>query len=272
MANQFKFGVMVDAIPPKALSKGWELLEVPAHIHCDPNKSDAFWQKNKAMYKEDGRPSLSSGFMLPSASGAGPQYDREYVLFALDRQFARMNELGIKYAGCYGGHFMCPEGFDRAKALDQTLSTINIMADYAEKYGMLIALEPQAGRHTVFPRYLEGVEIAKMTGRRSVKCMVDLNYFVALNQPLEDILKYPDYCLDVHIAGQGGAQPNVCDEDWKALLLRLFKILKEIGYDKGVMAACPWKITNGAAEIDYTYETDKALAFLEDLRAKAYGG
>jgi len=50
----------------------------------------------------------------------------------------------------------------------------------------------------------------------------------------------------------------------------LFEILKEIGYDKGVSAACPWVITNGAAEIDYKYETDITLAYLQELRAKVY--
>jgi len=267
---QFRFGAMVDVVPIPALSKGWELLEVPANIHCNPHLSDAEWEVNKAMYKNDGRPCLSSGFMLPAQSAAGPYYDREYNLFVLDRQFARMNELGIKYAGCWGGHFRCPDGFNRNKAIDQAISTINIMADYAEKYDMLIALEPQAESDTIFPKYLDGIEFAKLTGRRSVKVMVDLNYFVALNQPLEDILKYPEYCLDVHIAGSSSAQPSVCDEAWEKLLLRLFEILKEIGYDKGVMAACPWKITNGAKEIDYKYETDTTLAFLEGLRDKVY--
>jgi sugar phosphate isomerase/epimerase len=225
MANPFKFGVMVDVVPIKCLSNGWELLEVPAGIHCDPNLSDFEWEKTKAMYKEDGRPSLSSGFMLSSESAAGPKYDREYVLFQLERQFARMHQLGIKYAGCWGGHFRCPPGFDRNKAIDQALSTINIMADFAEKYDMLIALESQAEADTIFPTYLESVEIAKLSGRRSVKVMVDLNYFKKLNQPLEDILKHPDYCLDVHIAGSSGFQPNICDEAWKEYLLRLFRIL-----------------------------------------------
>jgi sugar phosphate isomerase/epimerase len=270
MANMFKFGVMVDVVPPSALSPGWELLEVPAGIHCDPSLSDARWEKVKAMYKEDGRPALSSGFMLSGDSGAGPNYDREYNLFAMERQFKRMNELGIKYAGCWGGHFRIPDGFNRSKAIDQAISTVNIIADQAEKYGMQIALESQAEADTVFPTYLESVEFAKLTGRRCVKVMADLNYFVALNQPMEDIMKYPEYCLDVHIAGSEHAQPNACDAAWEDRLLRLFKILKEIGYDKGVMAACPWKITNDATEIDYKYETDKALAFLQNIREKAY--
>ncbi len=51
------------------------------------------------------------------------------------------------------------------------------------------------------------------------------------------LLKYPDFCLNVHIQGDGSAQPNVdnCEETF----LHLFRVLKEIGYDKGGSAACP---------------------------------
>ena len=168
-----------------------------------------------------------------------------------------------------GGHFRCQDGFDRAKAIDQAISTINMMADQAEKYGMEIALEPQAESDTLFPRYLEGVEFAKMTGRRSVKVMADLNYFLELGQPLEDILKYPEYCINVHIQGDGGAQPNVGQR--YETLKHLFGILKEIGYTKGVSIACPWIPTNGAKEIDYAYETDKTLKFVHKIRDEVYG-
>jgi sugar phosphate isomerase/epimerase len=115
---------------------------------------------------------------------------------------------------------------------------------------------------------LEGVEFAKITGRSNVKVMADLNYFLKLDQPLEDILKYPDFCLNVHIAGDGGSQPNVGTRE--ETFIHLFKVLKDAGYDKGVSAACPWVITNGAAQIDYKYETDKTLKFVKDLRDKVY--
>lgn len=272
MSKQFKLGIVVDVVPLDKISKGWEYFEVPASIHASALLCDSEWDTQKKLYKEDGRPCLSTSHLLGPGTtwmgACGPLYNRELILFALEHEFARLNELGCKYIGCWGGHFRCPNGFDRSKAIDQAISSINIMADFAEKYGMQIALEPQAEADTLFPRYLEGIEFAKMTGRRSVKVMADLNYFIELKQPLEDILKYPDYCLDVHIQGDGGAQPNVGKRE--DIFIRLFEILKEIGYDKGVSAACPWVITNGANEIDYKYETDTTLEFLQDLRARVY--
>lgn len=272
MSEQFKIGLVVDVVPLDQLSKEWEYFEVPASIHGSALLNDADWTEWKNKYQADGRPCMTTSHLLGPGltwmGASGEKYDRELIRFALAREFKRMNELGVKYVGCWGGHFRCQDGFSRSKAIDQAISSINMMADYAEDYGMQIALEPEADSDTLFPRYLEGVDFAKMTGRRSVKVMADLNYFLELNQPLEDILKFPEYCINVHIQGDGGAQPNVGDRE--AIFTHMFEILKEINYTKGVSVACPWVSTNGNAEIDYRYETDKALKFVQDIRAKVY--
>jgi len=272
MGKTFNIGIVVDVVPINVISKGWEYFEVPASIHGSAILTETEWQEYKAMYKADGRPTpVTSHLLGPGTTwkgASGVYYDRELLEFSLRRTIKRMAELGIKYLGAWGGHFRVQDGFNRTKAIDQAISTINIAADYAAEYGMQIALEPQAEADTLFPRYLEGVEFAKMTGRSNVKVMADLNYFLELNQPLEDILKFPDYCLNVHIQGDGGSQPNVGNRE--ETFIHLFKVLKDAGYDKGVSAACPWIPTNGAAEIDYKYETDKTLAFLQELRTKVY--
>jgi sugar phosphate isomerase/epimerase len=272
MTKQFNIGIVVDVVPIKILDKGWEYFEVPASIHGSALLSDTEWQEFKAVYKTDGRPTpVTSHLLGPGNSwqgASGIYYDRELIEFSLSRTIKRMAELGVKYLGSWGGHFRVQEGYSRTKAIDQAISTINIAADYAADYGMEIALEPQAEADTLFPRYLEGIEFAKSTGRSNVKVMADLNYFLELGQPLEDILKYPEYCLNVHVQGDGGAQPNVGKRE--EILLHLFRVLKDAGYDKGVSAACPWISTNGAAEIDYKYETDKTLRYLQELRGKIY--
>ena len=272
MGKRFNIGIVVDVVPIKVLSKDWEYFEVPADIHGSALFSDREWQEIKAMYNADGRPTPVTSHLLGPGSAwrgaSGEYYDRELLDFALSRTIKHMSELGVKYLGAWGGHFRCQDGFNRTKAIDQAISTINTAANYAAQYGMEIALEPQAERDTLFPRYLEGIAFAKMTGRSNVKVMADLNYFLELEQPLEDILKHPEYCLNVHIQGDGGAQPNVGNRE--KILQHFFKVLKDAGYDKGVSAACPWVATNGAAEIDYKYETDITLAFLQKLREDTY--
>ncbi|MEA5014670.1 MAG: TIM barrel protein [Candidatus Limiplasma sp.] len=272
MSKAFQIGIVVDVVPLKILDRGWEYFEVPASMHCSAILCEKEWQEWKSAYQADGRPTpVTSHLLGPGTSwkgASGEFYNRDVILWSLEAQFKRMSELGVKYAGCWGGHFRCQDGFDRNKAIDQGISSINIMADMAEKYGMEIALEPQAEADTLFPRYLEGIEFAKRTGRRSVKVMADLNYFLELEQPLEDILKAPEYCLNVHIQGDGGAQPNVGKRE--EILTHLFSVLRDAGYDKGVSAACPWVPTNGAKEVDYKFETDFTLRYLQALREQVY--
>ena len=272
MSNQFKLGIVVDVVPIKLMSKGWEYFEVPASIHGAAELSEYEWNEWKAVYKADGRPTPVTSHLLGPGNmwqgGSGKYYDRELLEFSLRRSIRRMAELGVKTLGSWGGHYRCQDGFDRTKAMDQAISTVNMAADFAAEFGMQIALEPQAESDTLFPRYLEGIEFAKRTGRSNVKVMADLNYFLELDQPLEDILKYPEYCLNVHIQGDGGAQPNVGNRE--KTFIHLFEVLKEAGYEHGVSAACPWISTNGSTEIDYKYETDYTLKYLQDLRSKLY--
>ena len=47
------------------------------------------------------------------------------------------------------------------------------------------------------------LERSEEVNRPSVKVMADLNYFLKLDQPLEDIAKEPEFCAHVHIA-EGG--------------------------------------------------------------------
>ena len=276
MSNQFKFGLLPDAAPIELLSERWSYLEVPGHIHCAIELGEERWNEIKAMYKNDGRPVPSSSHLLPGSYASGPSYNREYVDFLLSVELRRMNELGVKYVGCYGDHFLCPEGFSRTKAMDQALDSVNLMADYAEKYGMEIALEPIGRTSNLFPKYIEGIEFAKECGRKNVKVMADMDYFAHLGQKFEDILVAPELCINAHIGGVG-AQPGVVakvggisGEEHIKTLRHFFEVLREAGYDKGATAACPWKPTNGAAEIDWKYETDKTIDFLEALRADVY--
>ena len=49
----------------------------------------------------------------------------------------------------------------------------------------------------------------------------------------------------------------------------LFRILRDIGYERGVSSACGWVSTQGG-ELNYGVETAKALRYLQRLREKVY--
>jgi sugar phosphate isomerase/epimerase len=177
-----------------------------------------------------------------------------------------MHEIGVKVVGVWGEFFQCPDGYDRNKAIDDAISFCNILADEGEKWGIQTALEPNANPDTLFPSYKEGLAFAKLTGRRSIRLMADLNYFLKLNEPLDDIRIDPSYCLHVQMAGEGNgfSQPNLVPRT--AAYGELFTILKDIGYNGTVSVASPWYSTTGSDQIDWRYETAIALDYMRKLR------
>jgi sugar phosphate isomerase/epimerase len=270
MSKLFPYGICIDNSPIDQVDKGFTHFEVPNAVLVKPFDSDGLWSVTRDQLLASGRKMHSCSHYIQEfgLKANGPLYDRDQQIFWAQRSFKRMNELGIKVIGVYGAFFDASEklkGYSKTKAMDDAISFANIIADEAEKYGMEIALEPMAKSDTLWPSYLDGLAFCKQTGRRSMKLMADLNYFLAIGQPLEDILKAPEYCLNVHIQGDGGSQPNVGKRD--EIFLRLFKILKEIKYKHVVTSACPWVATK-KGEFDWRYETKTTVEYLDGLMEK----
>jgi len=173
--------------------------------------------------------------------------------------------IGCGIAGVWGSFFELGSA-GKIKAMDDSLKYCEMVSGYADKYGILIALEPTANPNTVFPTYRDGIDFVKRLNRDSIRLMADLNYFVAVNQPFEDIALEPDYCLHVHIQGEK-YQPNVGDCEDK--ILHIFRILRDIGYQRSVSSAHPWISTEGK-DFNYRIESAKTLKFLQNLRKKVY--
>jgi sugar phosphate isomerase/epimerase len=273
MTKRFKFGILFGDAPdhpPAEIAPGWELAEIPVSLLVKPFESEANWgQKQEEIASWNLPPiQVSSHFIQYwGLTPVGPGVDWEQLEFWTGRAFARLAGLGVKVAGVYGGFFKLPAGFSKTTATDQALRWVNLLADHAEQHGLLVALEPIADPETLWSTYLDGIAFAKNeVGRPSIRVMADLAYFIRGNQPLEHIAREPEYCLHVHIAGDGG-QPGVGDR--VDLHTHLFRVLRDIGYEGGVSAACPWVNTEGE-ELDFGVETAKSLRYLNDLRDKVF--
>lgn len=273
MANPFKlcilFGDKPELRPPGQIGNQWDICEIPVALEVRPFESDANWAAKKAEIKAWNLPPVrvASHFLqFWGLKAVGPDVDWEQLEFWTRRAFRRLGDLGVEVAGIYGGFFSVPEGFSKDEATEQAVRFCHLMADHAEKYGITVALEALSDLTTLFPLYLESIEFAKKVNRPSIKVMADLNYFLKLDQPLEHIAVEPEYCMHVHIA-EGGGQPGTGDRT--DLYERLFRILRDIGYEGGVSCACAWVSSDGG-ELDFGKETAKTLAYLQELRAKVY--
>jgi sugar phosphate isomerase/epimerase len=273
MADPLKFCILFGDAPdrpPAEIAPGWEMAEIPVALQVQPFESDANWAAKQSEVNSWDLPPIrvASHFLqFYGLTPIGPGVDWEQLAFWTPRAFRRLAEVGVEVTGIYGSFFRLPEGFSETLAMDQAIRFVNLLADHAEQHGILVALEPTAVPDTLWPMYLDGLRFAKEEiGRPSIRVMADLAYFLRGNQPLEHIAEDPGYCLHVHIAGEGG-QPGVGDR--VALHTRLFRILRDIGYERGVSAACAWVPTEGD-RLDYGVETAKSLRYLKELRDKVY--
>lgn len=162
-----------------------------------------------------------------------------------------------------------PEGFNRNRATDQALRYLQMLGEEARPHGIRVVMEPTADPTLVFPNYTDGLDFAKRIGMPEVRVMADITYFIRGNWDVNVIANEPDYCLHVHISDDH-SQPGAVG-DRTELFLRLFAVLRRIGYTRSVCAACPWVSTTGGP-LDYRAETAKCLSYLQNLRAITYAG
>jgi sugar phosphate isomerase/epimerase len=270
MTKQFKLGLNIDNVemkPPLELCPGWDTAEIPITELLLPFDTDEVWEKKLAEIKTWNQPPwcATSHWLWDERVTGDNITDFAELERQAEQTCRRMAQLGVEVAGVWGNFF--PIGsMGKTKAIDAALTYWNMVAKYADKYGVLIALEPTANPDTIFPTYRDGIEFVKRLDQKSIKLMADLNYFIAIDQPFEDIALEPDFCLHVHIQGET-YQPNVGNCDDK--ILHIFRVLRDIGYQRTVSSAHPWISTTGGA-FDYRIESEKTLKYLQNFRAQVY--
>jgi len=268
----FKLGLNIDNVaakPPLELAPGWEAAEIPITELVLPYDSDEAWCNNLAAIESWKQPpfTAASHFLKEERITGSEPTPFEELERQAEQNCRRLSQLapGI-VAGIWGNFFAVPEGFSRTTATDQALRYCEMVAKYAERYGVLIALEPTANPRTVFPKYSDGLQFAKALAKPNVRVMADLNYFLAVDEPFEDIAIAPEYCLHVHIQGDT-YQPNF--GDCQAKIQHIFRVLRDVGYKRTVSSAHPWTATE-AGPFNYRLESAKTLLFLSGVREQVF--
>jgi sugar phosphate isomerase/epimerase len=270
--STFKLALNIDNIemkPPLELAPGWEAAEIPITELVLPYDPEEAWEKNLAAIKTWRQPpfTAASHFLKDESICGSDATPFEELERQAEQNCRRLSQLAPgMVAGIWGNFFAVPEGFSRTKATDQALRYCEMVAKYADQYGVLIALEPTANPQTVFQKYTDGLAFAKRLAKPSVRVMADLNYFVAVQEPFEDIGLDPDYCLHVHIQGDT-YQPNF--GDCTAKILHIFRVLRDVGYKRTVSSAHPWTSTE-PGPFSYRVESGKTLQYLKELREQVF--
>jgi len=251
---------------PAKIAPGFEMSEIAAGVLVNPAMSDDDWQQRKQELRSYGLPPIKVSSHWLDKPCTTPRVDWELLEFWTRRVLRRLSEIGVESAGVYGLFFPKVEGYSPTRQMDQAIRYANFMGDVARAHNMSIMLEPMADLGTLWPTYNDGLAFVRRVDHPNVKIMADLNYFLKLNQPFEDIKRAPELCLHCHIAGDHG-QPGV--GDLREAHRAFFRVLRDIGYERGVSCACPW-VSTQPGEFDTTAETAKALAYVQRLRAEVY--
>ena len=272
MKKQFNIGLNIDNIaakPPLELAPGWDTAEIPITELLLPFAPQETLEKKLADIRTWNQPPFvaTSHWLWDERITGANATDWEELERQAEQTCRRMAQLADNMvAGVWGNFFEIADENDRTKEIDKALKYCEMVSKYAEKYGVLIALEPTANPETVFPTYTDGIEFVKKLNLPSIRLMADLNYFVKIDEPFEDIQLEPDLCLHVHIQGEK-YQPNVGDSTEK--ILHIFRVLRDMGYERTVSSAHPWLKTEGE-EFNYGIESAKTLKFLQELREQVY--
>ncbi len=133
----------------------------------------------------------------------GRKKDEKAIREYLDKLFERASYLGMKYIvfGSSGARKMTD---DEEMTLEGTRAEIvdflkNIVAGYAEKYKICIAIEPL--RHeecNVINTVEQGVEIAKKVASPYVKVLADVKHMDSVGEPLDSLGSYKGWLVHGH--------------------------------------------------------------------------
>lgn len=164
----------------------------------------------------------------------GGEANNAVIADYLHRTFQRISLVGPEIVVFGSGRArMCPENFNREKALEQLVAVGRATADEAAPHHITIAFEPLNRRETNMIHSLaEAHEVVARVNRPNFKMVADLYHMLEENEPASALATYGDEIAHVHVAAKATrACPAPAD---KPQFEDYFCALKEIGYQKRI--------------------------------------
>lgn len=236
--NNMKIGAcgsLLGLTYPLAKELGFDYMEIPFR---DLGKiTDEEFQQMLLKRKEVDFPVLKANAMLPNdfhLFGEEQKSFEELHAF-LEKGFNRAKQLGIEIVVLgSGASRKYPEGMDYNQVEKHLINVFNVVADYSEKYGILVVIEPlQKGETNVFNTVTETCAFVKKLNRKTVKALADSFHMMAESENYNVLFDCKEDIFHAHIAEAkfGTAQirlvPDLKDEN---NVKEFVDVLKKIGY------------------------------------------
>jgi sugar phosphate isomerase/epimerase len=220
---------------------GYSFVEENARGFLVPAEAESVFDQKLALLKESKLPLEAANSFLPgNLKCVGPAPLHEDILKFGETSFRRAEMAGIKtIVFGSGGARAIPEGFSREEARKQFISLCKQLAPIAQKYNVVISLEPLNTKECNFINSVaEGGEIVKEVNHENFRLLADLYHMLMENESPSNITKYGHLLYHTHIAEKTGrSAPGVNNEDFTPY----FKALKEVKYEGRMAIECSWK-------------------------------
>ena len=203
----------------------------------------------------------SNGFIPGDMPIVGRSVDYPALCEYMDKGFERANLLGVKKIVFGSGAARSfPEGFPLEKAKEQLAYFLSeYAAPKAEKAGCIIVMEPlRFGESSMIHTVFDGIEIARLSGKKNVGGLADLYHVYGNNDNIEGIGEFKGELLHSHIAEPvNRTYPFATDSDEVKVIYKAF-----ISALKG--AGCE-TISIEARTDDYANDIKNSVNFLREI-------
>ena len=219
---------------------GLDYLEANVSSFLCPESGDSVFTANREALAGSLPIYSANGYFPGSIKVVGPQAETERAIKYSETAIRRASEIGIKVLvlGSSGSRSI-PDGFSREEAEKQFLALLKGIAPTAEKYGVVVAIEPLQHSETNFINTVsEGAAIARQAGSPNICVIADFFHMARVGEAPESIIENADKLVHCHIAEkEERTPPGAKGDDFTPY----YKALQEIHYTGRISIECGWK-------------------------------
>jgi sugar phosphate isomerase/epimerase len=234
-----KIGICASLSTAGLKAAGFDYLEENVQEFLLPGEGKrAFLDKCRGI--DEAPPLYAANCFLPGAlKCVGPQVELSKILAYAASAFERARLVKIqRIVFGSGGSRAIPEGFERARALEQFVELLRKLGPLAKEQGITLTVEPlNKGECNFINSLAEGAEAVKLAAHPNVALLCDLYHMAREGEGPEAILACGPLLKHAHIAERDvRSAPGVKGDDFRPY----FKALKSVNYQGAMSMECGW--------------------------------
>ncbi|MEK3909871.1 sugar phosphate isomerase/epimerase [Paenibacillus sp. FSL H7-0331] len=223
------------------------------------SQDDEAFKKALPLYINSPLPVKAWNVLFPGdIKVVGPEANETIITNYLARAVDTMFQAGSSiFVFGSGRSRSIPEGWEHARAEEQLLRLLRIIAEQVKGTNLTLAIEPLNTKESnVITSVAEGVHYAKQINDPAIRVLADFYHMDEESEPLETIVAHKDWLSHIHIADTGRLSPGTGQYPYERFVAQL----KAAGYNGMVSAECTVK--------DRAQELPASLSFMKEQWSK----